>query len=421
MSAKKDDDGQDDDRFKTSASNAKVGLLGTNVYDRKAKGTEITVTLIRRAAGITDAAARKDPAGVAGKMFAAKSLNLSWKDIIEIDNLEVINGVQELRLQHNKIRKIQNLDFLRRLTLLSLAHNRITTVENLRMLSVLKCLDLSGNKISAVDPVELPPSLVILDLSANPISRDGGGKHREELAMSLPALKILDGQAVLPGERAGLMMGNSSAFSSMTFKATAKELEMADRIFEHFDANEDGFMDFDEARKFTRETEGPAAPLPGVTDWTTLCASFGADPTLGLSRLNIRELYLDVTIAEAMGSDLKRDYAVLFEGAALPVTVAPASVDTGAEAEARTAERLAVEAKVKRIRQQFETNVANFQQVSQGAIDRAKSRMRDQRQLQRERAHAREEEFQEEVLQAKERKKQELGPAQKLSEASAAK
>ena len=75
-------------------------------------------------------------------------LSLSYKNIIEIDNLKGMDKLSKLQLDNNIICKIQNLDHLVNLQWLDLSFNLIEKIENLDNLTQLTDLSLFDNRLT---------------------------------------------------------------------------------------------------------------------------------------------------------------------------------------------------------------------------------------------------------------------------------
>jgi len=98
------------------------------------------------------------------------SLRLSFKNIIEISNLNNFDMLTTLRLDNNIIDKIANLGHLKQLTWLDLSFNNIREIEGLDELSNLLDLSLYHNQIEEIrDRLNGCPNLNILSLGHNNI------------------------------------------------------------------------------------------------------------------------------------------------------------------------------------------------------------------------------------------------------------
>jgi len=97
------------------------------------------------------------------------SLRLSWKNIIEVSNLNNFDSLTTLRLDNNIIDKIANLNHLRQLTWLDLSFNNIREIEGLDQLHNLLDLSLYHNQIEEIKGLDSCPKLNILSLGHNGI------------------------------------------------------------------------------------------------------------------------------------------------------------------------------------------------------------------------------------------------------------
>ena len=80
--------------------------------------------------------------------------SLSYKNIIEIDNLVGLEKLQKLQLDNNIICEIKNLDHLVNLTWLDLSFNLISKIENLEQLTKITDLSLYSNRIEKLSGLE---------------------------------------------------------------------------------------------------------------------------------------------------------------------------------------------------------------------------------------------------------------------------
>ena len=86
-----------------------------------------------------------DDSGINGDTLAdiaakATELRLSFKNVLEIDNLQGFHALRTLCLDNNIIKCMKNLDHLVNLTWLDLSFNRISTVTGLDRLEKLTVL-----------------------------------------------------------------------------------------------------------------------------------------------------------------------------------------------------------------------------------------------------------------------------------------
>ena len=91
-------------------------------------------------------------------------LALSYKNIIEIDNLHGMNRLTKLQLDNNIICKIHNLDHLVNLQWLDLSFNLIEKIERLDKLTKLTDLSLFSNRISKLEGLETLTELNVLSI-----------------------------------------------------------------------------------------------------------------------------------------------------------------------------------------------------------------------------------------------------------------
>jgi len=96
-------------------------------------------------------------------------LSLSYKNIIDIDNLRGMEKLRKLQLDNNIIYKIQNLEHLVNLEWLDLSFNQIEKIEGLGTLSKLTDLSLYNNHIVEVGNLGKLLELNVLSLGENKI------------------------------------------------------------------------------------------------------------------------------------------------------------------------------------------------------------------------------------------------------------
>ena len=155
--------------------------------------------------------------------LSVPQLKLSFKNILEIDNLQGFNHLRKLCLDNNILKKIENLDHLdqlewldlsfnniekisgleklTKLTDLSLFNNRITDIDHLDKCLDLQCLSLGNNKITALDSIvklRVFKQLRLLNLEGNPVSKEG--EYRMYVLAYLNDLTYLDYSMVLKSE-----------------------------------------------------------------------------------------------------------------------------------------------------------------------------------------------------------------------------
>ena len=96
-------------------------------------------------------------------------LQLSFSNIIIIQNLEGLNNLTKLCLDNNIIEKIENLDHLVNLQWLDLSFNKIKEIEGLEELTNLTDLSLYKNNIQSIEGLDTCTKLNVLSLGANEI------------------------------------------------------------------------------------------------------------------------------------------------------------------------------------------------------------------------------------------------------------
>ncbi len=82
------------------------------------------------------------------------TLQLSYKSIFKIQNLNGLTKLTKLQLDNNLIESIQNLDHLKSLKWLDLSFNLIKKIEGLESLTELKDLSLYTNQITQVEGLD---------------------------------------------------------------------------------------------------------------------------------------------------------------------------------------------------------------------------------------------------------------------------
>ena len=114
------------------------------------------------------------------KLDELEKLQLSYRDICEIDNLQGLKSLTYLCLDNNKIPEITNIDHLVNLTWLDLSFNCITEIKGLETLTKLKDLTLFNNFITEVSGLNNQKGLHTLSLGNNKIEKlDQISKLRE--------------------------------------------------------------------------------------------------------------------------------------------------------------------------------------------------------------------------------------------------
>ena len=117
-------------------------------------------------------------------------LSLSYRNIIEIDNLQALDKLQKLQLDNNIICKIQGLDHLVNLEWLDLSFNLIEKIEGLNKLTKLTDLSLFSNNISQISGLEGLTRLNVLSLGSNKIT-DYQDAIKYLYNLKLPNLQVL--------------------------------------------------------------------------------------------------------------------------------------------------------------------------------------------------------------------------------------
>jgi len=130
-------------------------------------------------------------------LWNLKHLALSYKNIIEIDNLKGLENLQKLQLDNNIICKIQKLDHLVNLNWLDLSFNLIEVVEGLEKLDKLQDLSLYSNKIKKLSGLENLCNLNVLSFGKNLITKyaddeDGCINYLRTLKNKLEVLKMAE-------------------------------------------------------------------------------------------------------------------------------------------------------------------------------------------------------------------------------------
>lgn len=95
------------------------------------------------------------------------TLELSFKNIGRIENLNGFNNVTKLCLDNNRITNIQNLEHLTKIRWLDLSFNKICKIEGLSTLVELQDLSLFGNTINTIEGLDSCVKLQCLSLGNN--------------------------------------------------------------------------------------------------------------------------------------------------------------------------------------------------------------------------------------------------------------
>lgn len=99
-----------------------------------------------------------------------RELRIDINEIREIKGLESLKNLEVLDLAQNKIREIKNLDALTNLTELNLIRNRIYKISGLENLRNLESLYISSNRIRCIEGLDNLEKLEILELRGNNIT-----------------------------------------------------------------------------------------------------------------------------------------------------------------------------------------------------------------------------------------------------------
>ncbi|XP_071427190.1 dynein regulatory complex subunit 3 [Pithys albifrons albifrons] len=97
-------------------------------------------------------------------------LQLSFKSILQIDNLWQLENLTKLQLDNNVIEKIEALESLVHLVWLDLSFNNIEIIEGLDTLVKLQDLSLYSNRISKIENMDALQELQILSIGKNNLS-----------------------------------------------------------------------------------------------------------------------------------------------------------------------------------------------------------------------------------------------------------
>ncbi|NXN77071.1 DRC3 protein, partial [Bombycilla garrulus] len=98
---------------------------------------------------------------------ALKELQLSFKRILQIDNLWPLENLTKLQLDNNVIEKIEGLQSLVHLVWLDLSFNNIEVIEGLDTLVKLQDLSLYSNRISKIEHMDTLQELQIFSIGKN--------------------------------------------------------------------------------------------------------------------------------------------------------------------------------------------------------------------------------------------------------------
>ncbi|NXA74670.1 DRC3 protein, partial [Thryothorus ludovicianus] len=224
-------------------------------------------------------------------------LQLSFKSILQIDNLWPLENLTKLQLDNNVIEKIEGLQSLVHLVWLDLSFNNIEVIEGLDTLVKLQDLSLYSNRISKIEHMDTLQELQIfsigrnnltiledvvylrrlkslrtLNLSGNPFCREE--HYRLFVIAHLPSLVYLDFKLVRGSTREAAALKHQDLTKPLeqeeaqvlalqeTEKAKQKELEYHQTAFVEY---LNGSLLFDSLYAEDREA-AKLACLPGVGD-----------------------------------------------------------------------------------------------------------------------------------------------------------
>lgn len=120
-------------------------------------------------------------------------LQLSYKNIIGIDNLDGMSKLQKLQLDNNIICKIENLEKLTELKWLDLSFNLIQKIEGLENLTKLTDLSLYSNQISVIEGLDNLKLLNVFSFGKNLVTNlDDTTKYFRKLKNNLQVLNMED-------------------------------------------------------------------------------------------------------------------------------------------------------------------------------------------------------------------------------------
>eukprot|EP00792_Barthelona_sp_PAP020_P005395 TRINITY_DN2632_c0_g1_i1.p1 TRINITY_DN2632_c0_g1~~TRINITY_DN2632_c0_g1_i1.p1 ORF type:complete len:547 (-),score=167.50 TRINITY_DN2632_c0_g1_i1:320-1933(-) len=97
-------------------------------------------------------------------------LDLSFKNVFKIQNLDPYIHLKKLKLDNNGIEKIEGLETLKSLEWLDLSFNKIKSIENLESLTNLKTLTFFQNKIQKIEGLDSLKNLELLNIGNNLIN-----------------------------------------------------------------------------------------------------------------------------------------------------------------------------------------------------------------------------------------------------------
>ncbi|KAM9780509.1 LOW QUALITY PROTEIN: dynein regulatory complex subunit 3-like [Neosynchiropus ocellatus] len=98
-------------------------------------------------------------------------LKLSYKNLLNIDNLWEFTSLTKIELNNNCIKKIEGLDHLIHLQWLNLSFNCIEKIDGLNSLRKLEFLNLTANKIKVIENMDSLEKLTLLSIAFNCIDK----------------------------------------------------------------------------------------------------------------------------------------------------------------------------------------------------------------------------------------------------------
>mmetsp|Transcript_11370 Transcript_11370/g.25890 ORF Transcript_11370/g.25890 Transcript_11370/m.25890 type:complete len:546 (+) Transcript_11370:38-1675(+) len=141
---------------------------------RVAEPMVINEEMVRSCASSADylptSSERKEELRTQTELHKLEALACSFKNILQIQSLDGLDGLVKLQLDNNIIEKIENLDHLTNLTWLDLSFNNISKIEGLDKLVQLTDLSLFNNSISKLEGLDSLSSLNMLSVGKNNVS-----------------------------------------------------------------------------------------------------------------------------------------------------------------------------------------------------------------------------------------------------------
>ncbi|KAL0224421.1 hypothetical protein P9112_003811, partial [Eukaryota sp. TZLM1-RC] len=122
-------------------------------------------------------------------IFDIQTITLSFKDILNIANLQPYTKVRHLKLDNNKIKTIENISHLILLESLDLSFNQIDTISGLENLVNITELRLFRNNLTSISNIEHLTKLRLLNVGKNKIATPVSEVSR--FLRKFPCLRIL--------------------------------------------------------------------------------------------------------------------------------------------------------------------------------------------------------------------------------------